>query len=142
MASASWSAPASAESVGQLRQAVSDFAYEHGVTEPRLSDIRLAVSEAVTNAVIHAFRGREQGTVNAAVNMSDAEWFEVCVTDDGSGMTPRDDSPGMGLGLPLIRHDTDQFEHRPPAGGGGTQLWMRFRLDAAGSAVSALRVTR
>ena len=57
MASASWSAPAAAESVSQLRQAVADFAYEHGVTEPRLSDIRLAVSEAVTNAVVHASAG-------------------------------------------------------------------------------------
>jgi anti-sigma regulatory factor (Ser/Thr protein kinase) len=128
MASASWSAPALEESVGQLRQAVSDFAYEHGVTEPRLSDIRLAVSEAVTNAVIHAFRGHEHGTVIASVSMSDPEWFEVRVTDDGSGMAPRDDSPGMGLGLPLIRHLTDQFQHRPPADSGGTELRMRFRL--------------
>jgi serine/threonine-protein kinase RsbW/stage II sporulation protein AB (anti-sigma F factor) len=111
---------------------VSEFADDHGVTEPLLGDIRLAVSEAVTNAVIHAFRGREQGTVIAAVCVSDAEWFDVRVTDDGTGMAPRDDSPGMGLGLPLIRQLADQFEHRPPAGGGGTQLWMRFRLDAAG----------
>src|SRR5687768_8571469 len=99
MATASWSAPASAKSVAQLRQAVADFADEHGVTEPCLSDIRLAVSEAVSNAVIHAFRGREHGTVIASVTTSDGEWIEVRVTDDGSGMAPRDDSPGMGLGL-------------------------------------------
>ena len=129
MASGSWAAPASAESVGALRQAVVDFAGDHGVTEPCLSDIRLAVSEAVTNSVIHAFRGRPEGTVIASVYMRDAEWVEVRVTDDGSGMAPRDDSPGMGLGLPLIRHLADQFEHRRPAGGAGTELWMRFRRD-------------
>src|SRR5215207_2912767 len=96
MPSASWTAPANAESVPRLRQAVVDFAYEHGVPEPCLSDIRLAVSEAVTNAVIHAFRGREHGTVIASVSMRDPGWFEVRVTDDGSGLAPRDDSPGWG----------------------------------------------
>jgi serine/threonine-protein kinase RsbW/stage II sporulation protein AB (anti-sigma F factor) len=112
---------------------VADFADEHGVTEPCLSDIRLAVSEAVSNAVIHAFRGREHGTVIASVTTSDGEWIEVRVTDDGSGMAPRDDSPGMGLGLPLIRRLTDQFEHRSPADSSGTELWMRFRLDRSGA---------
>ena len=133
MPSASWTAPASAESVGQLRQAVVDFAYEHGVPEPCLSDIRLAVSEAVSNAVMHAFRGRADGTVIASVTMGAPEWIEVRVTDDGSGMAPRNDSPGLGLGLPLIRHLTDQFEHRRPAGSVGTELWMRFRLAPTGA---------
>ena len=128
MPSASWTAPASADSVSQLRQAVVDFAYEHGVPEPCLSDIRLAVSEAVSNAVVHAFRGRADGTVIASVTTGDSAWVEVLVTDDGTGMAPRDDSPGLGLGLPLIRHLTDQFEHRRPPGSDGTELWMHFRL--------------
>ena len=128
MPSASWTAPASAESVAQLRQAVVDFAYEHGVPEPCLSDIHLAVSEAVSNAVMHAFRGRADGTVIASVTMDDPGWVEVRVTDDGSGMAPRNDSPGLGLGLPLLRHLTDQFEHRRAPGSVGTELWMRFRL--------------
>ena len=133
MPSASWTAPASAESVTQLRQAVVDFAYEHGAPEPCLSDIRLAVSEALSNAVVHAFRGRAEGTVIASVTTDASEWVEVRVTDDGSGMAPRNDSPGLGLGLPLIRHLTDQFEHRPPPGSVGTELWMRFRLPASGA---------
>ena len=133
MPSVSWTAPASAESVPQLRQAVGDFAYEHGVLEPSLSDIRLAVSEAVTNAVVHAFRGRADGTVVASVTMRDSEWVEVRVTDDGSGMAPRNDSPGIGLGLPLIRRLTDQFEHRRPPGSVGTELWMLFRIAPSGA---------
>jgi anti-sigma regulatory factor (Ser/Thr protein kinase) len=127
MPSASWTAPASAESVAELRQAVTDFAYEHGVQEPRLTDIRLAVSEAITNAIVHAFRGREGGTVIVSVTTPDAEWVEVRVTDNGSGMVPRDDSPGIGLGLPLIRHLADQFDHGRPPGSVGTELRMRFR---------------
>jgi hypothetical protein len=43
-------------------------------------------------------------------------------------MAPRDDSPGLGLGLPLIRHLADQFDHRSPPNGVGTELWMRFTL--------------
>ena len=128
MPSASWTAPATAESVTQLRQAVVDFAYEHGVPEPCLDDIGLAVSEAVSNAVVHAFRGRADGIVIASVTTGASEWVEVRVTDDGSGMAPRNDSPGLGLGLPLIRHLTDQFEHRLTPGSVGTELWMRFRF--------------
>jgi serine/threonine-protein kinase RsbW/stage II sporulation protein AB (anti-sigma F factor) len=127
MSSASWTAPAVARSVPELRQAVVDFACRHGVAEPALSAVRLAVSEAVTNAVVHAFRGRPQGMVCVSVSLPDPAWLELRVTDDGSGMAPRDDSPGLGLGLPLMRRLADQFDIRCPAGGAGTELWMRFR---------------
>ena len=89
-----------ARDCGERRRAspaVVDFAHEHGVPEPCLGDIRLAVSEAVRNAVVHAFRGRADGTVIGSVTMDDPEWVER-VTDDGSGMAPRDDSPGSGSG--------------------------------------------
>ena len=127
MSSASWTAPAVARSVPELRQAVVDFACEHGVAEPGLSGVRLAVSEAVTNAVVHAFRERPEGTVTVSVSLREPEWLELRVTDDGSGMAPRGDSPGLGLGLPLMRHLADQFEIRRPPGGAGTELWIRFR---------------
>jgi two-component sensor histidine kinase len=76
MPSASWTARANAQSVPELRQAVVEFAYDHGVPEPRLSEIRLAVSEAVTNAVVHGFRGRMDGTVNVSVNMGAPGWVD------------------------------------------------------------------
>ena len=128
MASASWTVPAAARSVGQVRQSFVDFACENGIPEPCLSDVRLAISEAVTNAVVHAFREpAEPGSVNVAVTVCDPQWVEVRVTDDGSGMAPRDDSPGIGAGLPLIRHLADQLDYRVPDDG-GTELWMRFGL--------------
>jgi anti-sigma regulatory factor (Ser/Thr protein kinase) len=61
-----------------------------------------------------------------AATVREHEWIDVSVTDNGSGMAPRDDSPGLGLGLPLIRHLADQFDHGRPSGGVGTELWMRF----------------
>jgi anti-sigma regulatory factor (Ser/Thr protein kinase) len=130
--SKSWTVVASEPSVAQLRESVADFAYENGMREPRLSDVRLAVSEAVTNAIVHAFRGfSESGTVTVAVAVHGHDWLEVRVTDNGSGMSYRDDSPGLGLGLPLIRHLSDQFNHQHPPDGAGTELWMRFAITGA-----------
>ena len=56
-------------------------------------------------------------------------WLELRVIDEGSGMALRNDSPGLGLGLPLIDRLADQSELRPLADRDGTELWMRFRLD-------------
>lgn len=133
MPSTSWTVVASERNVAQFREWVADFAYENGLREPRLSDVRLAVSEAVTNVVLHAFRGSgESGTVTVTVAVCDDEWIEVRVTDHGIGMASRDDSPGLGLGLPLIRHLADQFSQGPPPDGVGTELWMRFAIPGDG----------
>ena len=130
MPAASWTVPACAASVAELRHSVVDFARPNGVPEQRLNDVALAVSEAASNAVVHAFRGiGERGSLTVEAAVREQEWLEVQVTDDGSGMAPRDDSPGLGLGLPLIRHLVDEFDHRPPPGGIGTELWMRFRFS-------------
>jgi len=128
--SASWTASAHAETVAFLRQTVADFVVANGIAESQATDVRLAVSEAVTNAVVHAYRDRtEPGTVGVTVSVDDGE-IEIVVRDDGSGMAPRDDSPGLGLGLSLIRRIADAFDHREPPGG-GTELWMRFTARAA-----------
>jgi anti-sigma regulatory factor (Ser/Thr protein kinase) len=128
MPRARWSARAFAENVSQIRQAIVDFAYANGVSEPLLSDIHLAVSEAVTNAVMHAYRQHaEPGSIEVHAGVTSG-WFEARVVDDGSGMTRRNDSPGVGLGLPLIHRLADQVELRPGAGGRGTELCMRFYL--------------
>jgi anti-sigma regulatory factor (Ser/Thr protein kinase) len=125
--STSWTFPADGSNVAPVRQSVADFASANGVPDSLVRDVRIAVSEAVTNAVVHAFRGiGDDGTIIVAVTVREREWIDVSVTDNGSGMAPRDDSPGLGLGLPLIRHLADQFDHRRPSEGVGTELWMRF----------------
>jgi anti-sigma regulatory factor (Ser/Thr protein kinase) len=91
--SASWRASARAESVAFLRQTVADFVAAAGIAEPDVTDIQIAVSEAVTNAVMHAFRdGTEPGIVDVSVTVDDGQ-VEIVVRDDGRGMAPRDDSP-------------------------------------------------
>jgi anti-sigma regulatory factor (Ser/Thr protein kinase) len=128
---ASWSIPAVAEEVTGVRQAAVQFARANGVPHRLLEDLHLAISEAVTNAVVHAFRCQQQpGTVTVSVDVRAREIAEVIVRDDGMGMSRRNDSPGLGLGLALIARVADQVEHRSPRDGAGFELWMCFRLDS------------
>ena len=131
MASASWSIPALADEVGSVRHAAVEFARGEGVPNPPLEDLRLAISEAVTNAVIHAFRTQDRpGTITVTVDVTLNELVEAVVRDDGMGMSSRGDSPGLGLGLGLIGSVADAVEARSPADGVGFELWMSFRLSS------------
>ena len=90
--------PPEASSVRTARAAVSQFAARCGV---HAADVALCVSEAVTNAVVHAFRDREgrSGTIRVLAECTDGRMLRVSVEDDGVGVSPRSDSPGLGLGL-------------------------------------------
>ena len=137
---AEWVLPAHEASVPELRGAVQDFAAGHGADRALLTDLALAVSEAVTNAVIHGFIDREPGSVRVCVSAGVDE-FLVVVADDGRGMQPRPDSPGLGMGLPLIGQVTAHFDIRVPAGG-GTELNMTFAAPGVRGQGGALDVER
>lgn len=114
-------------SVPALRSEVAAFVTDAGIGEPLLTAVKLAVSEAVTNAVLHAYVG---AATPGAVRV--AAWLErdsllVEVSDDGGGMMPRLDSPGLGVGLPFIADTADTLDiGSSPAG--GAQLRMTFAL--------------
>jgi serine/threonine-protein kinase RsbW/stage II sporulation protein AB (anti-sigma F factor) len=124
-----WSLPAVPAAVACLRTAVGAFASGAGVANPPLADVRLAVSEAVTNAVIHSYRDDpEPGPVDVAAEVGD-EGLRIVVSDRGLGFGPRTDSPGAGMGLPIIAAVADRFEirRRLPA---GTEVHICFDLRA------------
>jgi PAS domain S-box-containing protein len=121
---AEWTLPAREESVPALRRAVQEFATSRGADRSVLTDLSLALSEAATNAVIHGFFDREPGSVRVCVSVGVDE-IVVVVSDDGRGMQPRPDSPGLGMGLPLIGQLTTHFDIGMPPGG-GTELTMTF----------------
>jgi serine/threonine-protein kinase RsbW/stage II sporulation protein AB (anti-sigma F factor) len=123
-ATAEWELPATEASVPRLRGAVQGFAAGLGAGPHVLADVALAVSEAVTNAVMHAFLDRPAGTVRVEVRAA-ADELLVVVADDGRGMQPRPDSPGLGMGLPLIGQVASSLDIRLRAGG-GTELCMTF----------------
>jgi anti-sigma regulatory factor (Ser/Thr protein kinase)/PAS domain-containing protein len=119
-----WELPAAPESVAAARGAVREFAEAQGVDQIVLTDVALAVTEAVTNAVLHAYIDRPPGTIRVTVAAGPDE-LTVVVTDDGIGMRPRPDSPGLGLGLPTIGRLAALVDLRVP-NGGGTELSMTF----------------
>jgi serine/threonine-protein kinase RsbW/stage II sporulation protein AB (anti-sigma F factor) len=120
------SAPAEAASVPLLRREVVEFVEASDVCHERTADIRLAVSEALSNAVIHAYRHTDgPGRLEVSAERTD-HTVEVIVRDCGSGMAPRSDSPGLGLGLPVIANTADCYEIQCADGTTGTEIRMRF----------------
>src|SRR3954467_6782201 len=93
--------PATPDHVKDARTCVAALARRAGAPTATLDGVRLAVSEAVSNAVVHGYRGRAPGAVTVAAEAEDHE-LRVTVSDEGCGPAPRADSPGAGLGLPLI----------------------------------------
>jgi anti-sigma regulatory factor (Ser/Thr protein kinase) len=68
---------------------VASFAETCGVTEPARTDVTLAVGEACTNAVMHAYVGAEApGSLIVKASHLDGE-LVVAVRDEGWGMLPR-----------------------------------------------------
>lgn len=113
--------------VPTLRGAMAEFLVSAGIGEPLMTSAKLAVSEAVTNAVMHAYVDAPQpGAVSVDAKL-DGDNLLVEVADEGSGMMPRLDSPGLGVGLPLIAGTTDTLDIDNLADG-GTVLRMSFRI--------------
>ncbi len=115
-------------SVSAIRQAVVGLARRGGAATERCAEIGIAVSEAAANAVVHAYiETAEPGTIHATAAVLDGE-LRVTIADRGRGMLPRPDSPGLGLGLPLISDLATSFEIADGDGHRGTVLRMTFAL--------------
>ncbi len=102
------------------------FADSSGASPQQVENIAVAVSEAVSNAVVHAYPDAgDPGVVVVQARVREHA-LEVEVSDEGRGMRPRADSPGMGLGLPLIVRLTEtlEVEEANP----GVRLRMTFAL--------------
>jgi serine/threonine-protein kinase RsbW len=117
--------PAEPGTPALARHAIRSFLSARGA-EPRvLADILLAVSEVVTNCVVHAYRNAGGEVAMEAHHRGDT--LLLSVADTGGGMAPRHDSPGLGLGLPLVGRVAERVDIIAPSGG-GTQVRMRFAL--------------
>jgi serine/threonine-protein kinase RsbW len=118
--------PARAENVAVVRHAFGGLGDVLDISDQALSDIKLAVTEACTNVVVHAYPdGDGPMAVRAHI---DERRLTVVVADRGRGILPRADSPGLGLGLPLIATLAESLE----LGKGDdeqTEVRMTFNLD-------------
>jgi serine/threonine-protein kinase RsbW len=114
--------PATPKAVAAIRGEVRAVAEECGLEGQALYDVVLAVSEAVSNAVVHG-AGGDEPCVRVSVRLARGE-IEVVVCDDGGGVKPRSDSPGAGLGLPLIASVSTRLSL--VSGDHGTEVHMTF----------------
>jgi serine/threonine-protein kinase RsbW len=119
--------PARAENVAVVRHAFGGFAEALSVDEQTLADIKLAVTEACTNVVIHAYDDGQDGNLEVDASIDDSR-LTVVIRDNGRGIVPRPDSPGLGLGLPLIATLAESLELGKDHGD-NTEVRMTFRLD-------------
>jgi anti-sigma regulatory factor (Ser/Thr protein kinase) len=122
--------PAVPDSVPAARKALTDFAQDAGADRDQLQAVRLAASEAITNAIIHAYDRGVDGEVSVSATYLHRELW-LLITDTGHGMRARNNSPGLGLGLALIAQLADDFQILS-RGSGGTELRMRFNLSPVG----------
>ena len=100
--------PSRPENVAVVRHALGGFGDALDVPDQTLADIKLAVTEACTNVVVHAYPDGE-GPLGISAWVRD-DRLTVVVHDEGRGMLPRPDSPGLGLGLPLIATLAESLE--------------------------------
>jgi serine/threonine-protein kinase RsbW len=120
--------PAKAEYITLVRLALSGLSQLRPLSEETLGDLKLAVTEACSNSVRHAYRDGREGSVQVVYELhSDRLVVEVC--DDGDGFTAAERAASGaeslaegGLGIAIIRELADELELGPGASGKGSRL--------------------
>lgn len=132
--------PARAVNEGFARAAVAAFVSQLDPTLTELGDLKTAVSEAVTNAVVHAYPD-SLGVVQLRARILPGGELELVVKDKGVGIedverarTPLYTTGGeerSGMGFTIMEGFTDKLRVRS-APGRGTTVTMRRRLTGRG----------
>lgn len=117
---------AAPQSIAPLRRAVTGLARRGGATTRQRQDIAIAVSEALTNVVAHAYAGRRRRGDVAVRAALDGDALDVVVLDDGVGMPAPTTHPVTGLGLAIIARAADRLEIADATP--GTRLRMTFAI--------------
>lgn len=119
--------PAEARSVGTARRWMRSFATEHGGGRDIQDRVSSALTEAVANAVLHAYDAPGAGAIAVAADIEDGA-LEIVVLDWGAGLRASpSDAHGVGVGFGIIANCADAFaiRERLPQ---GIEVWMRFEL--------------
>jgi serine/threonine-protein kinase RsbW len=124
--------PARPENVSVIRHVLGAFAEALRLPDELVEDLRLAVTEACTNVVRHAYPGGQAGPVQISIQPL-GEAVSVVVSDQGRGIGASSDTTGPGLGLPLIAAIADKVDLQPVPGG-GSRVSMTFSRQRRGDA--------
>lgn len=134
--------PSLPENVGLARVAAAAFAGQVDFTLAEVEEIKVAVSEAVTNCVVHAYQGKP-GLVRLTARRSGSS-IEVVVEDWGRGIADVEQArqpafstePGrMGLGFVFMESFMDGMEVASrPGEGTRVRMWKACRAREEASA--------
>ena len=130
-----------AENESFARVVIAAFAVQLSPTVSEIADIKTAVSEAVTNAIVHGYED-SRGMVSLRAT-NDDRWLTVEVQDEGKGIPnveqamepfftthPEQERSGMGFAVMQTFMDDLQVDSVP---GQGTTVRMRKRIHAGGA---------
>ena len=135
--------PARSENESFARTMVCAFASQLDPTVEDLADLRTAVSEAVTNSIVHAYRGRDDGIISVTVRVLPKGTIYIRIADKGCGiediaqaMTPLYSSAPAeeraGLGFTVMQSFTDSLTVRSKVGSGTTVVMRKCMRHEAG----------
>jgi serine/threonine-protein kinase RsbW len=126
--------PARPEYIALARLALSGLAELSPLSDEDVADLKLALTEAVSNSVRHAYAGGD-GFVSIAYELS-ATALQIEVVDDGAGFDPAvparldgDELSEGGLGIAIIRTIVDELEIASQPGVRGSRLRLVKRLQ-------------
>ena len=127
--------PAKAEYITLCRLALTGISRLRPLGEETLADLKLALTEACSNSVRHAYAGGD-GSVDILYELHD-DRLVIEVADDGEGFDPaqsggageEDDLTEGGLGIAIIRSVADNVEIGAGEGGRGSRLRFVKVLD-------------
>src|SRR4051794_41457991 len=120
--------PAHARNIAVVRRALEAIAEELALPRRLVEDMRLAVTEACTNVVRHAYGDGDADDASAlhVALLPEEQGMRVIVEDRGRGLDPSPDLGGPGLGLPLIAALTSELEVSHGADDRGSRVAMSF----------------
>ena len=109
-----------------LRRALREWMVQAGITEQDAAAVQVAVGEATSNAVEHAYRDGETGLVRLIAHLGGDGVLTIQVIDGGRWRPPAEHTATRGRGFPLMRATMDEVDvrHRPD----GTTVGMRLDL--------------
>ena len=87
--------PAKAEYIGVVRLSISGIANRMGFSYEDIEDLKVAISEAITNAVTHAYHEKDEGEVTIGFGVYENR-LEVMVADHGGSFNLKEIKDGIG----------------------------------------------
>lgn len=125
------------------RVAIAAFAVQLNPTLPEMADVKTAVSEAVTNAIVHGYAGRGEGLVRLSAFYGEDKMLTVIVRDSGCGIrdietamqpfySTGDGNERSGMGFCVMQTFMDAVEVESTVGEGTTVIMRKHILGEMG----------